>query len=326
MVVTKFSSGVGDSKIKAVLITGGCGFIGTNLVRHLSTKGYKLRVLDNLSVDNKENLSVVGSGLPAAELIVGDIRDAGTVRRAVEGMDAVIHLAAHTSVVESLERPQESWDINVTGTLNLLEACRLNGVTRFIFASSNAVLGEQPPPVDETKIPKPLSPYGASKLAGEALCSAYCYSFSLKTTSLRFSNCYGPYSEHKTSVITKFINRARQHQPLIIYGDGEQTRDFVHVDDICQAICLCLGVIDSIAGEIFQIASGTETTINELASMIKEIAGNDISVCFEPRREGEIERNYSDITKANRMLGFKPEVRLRDGMHDLWERYTGANR
>ena len=311
-----------DCRLSTILVTGGCGFIGTNLVRYLFSKGYKIRVLDNLSTGKKENLLTADYQLPTADLIVGDIRDRDVVEKAVEDIDAAIHLAAHTSVVESLDNPEEDWNINVTGTLNLLEACCLKGVKKFIFASSNAVLGEQPPPVDEMKIPKPLSPYGASKLACEALCSAYYHSFGLNTISLRFANCYGPYSEHKASVIARFMDWARQGKPLIIYGDGKQTRDFIHVDDVCQAIHLCLTAADSIAGKLFQIASGVETNIDELAKMIKEIIERNVPTIYEPKRKGEIERNYSDITKARRVLGFKPKVTLKQGLHDLWERYT----
>lgn len=312
-----------NCQLPTILVTGGCGFIGTNLVRHLYGKGYKIKVLDNLSTGKKENLLTANCHLPA-DLIVRDIRDRDAVEKAIERIDAVVHLAAHTSVVESLDNPKEDWDINVNGTLNLLEACRLKGVKKFIFASSNAVLGEQPPPVDETKTPKPLSPYGASKLAGEALCSTYHHSFDLNTVSLRFGNCYGPYSEHKTSVITEFINWTRQGIPLIIYGDGNQTRDFIHVDDVCQAIdlSLALAASDAIGGEVFQIATGVETTINELADIIKEIAGVSVQILHEPKRKGEIERNYASIIKARRVLGFEPSTKLSDGLRDLWEWYA----
>jgi UDP-glucose 4-epimerase len=336
-----------DYQPSTVLVTGGCGFIGTNLVKYLSNKGYRVRILDNLSTpssiwtpDLRSNPYTLRT--QSTELVVGDIKDCQTVKRAIEGVDAVVHLAAHTSVVESLENPEEAWDINVNGTLNLLEACRCNGVDSFIFASSNAVVGEQDPPIDETKIPRPLSPYGASKLAGEALCSTYYHSFGLKTVSLRFSNCYGPYSEHKTSVIAKFIDWARKGEPLVIYGDGNQTRDFVHVDDICQAIHLSLIIGQPpklsqptqqtqqtlstqrtqktpLWGEVFQIASGVETSINQLAELIKAMTDFQLSIIYKPKRKGEIERNYSDITKAKRLLGFEPRVKLREGLRKLWQ-------
>jgi UDP-glucose 4-epimerase len=343
-----------DSGLSTILVTGGCGFIGTNLVKYLSNKGYRVRILDNLSTPSRKFLNqespvtsplpsqAVDSELSSTDLVVGDIRDCQAVKKVTEGVDAVVHLAAHTSVVESLEKPEEAWDINVNGTLNILEACRRNSVDRFIFASSNAVVGEQDPPIDETKIPRPLSPYGASKLAGEALCSTYYHSFGLKTVALRFSNCYGPYSEHKPSVIAKFIDWARKGEPLVIYGDGNQTRDFVHVDDICQAIHLSLIIAQPVKssqqtqetpstqqtlstpgtplwGEVFQIASGIETSINQLVELIKAMTNSQLSVIYKPKRKGEIERNYSDITKAKRLLGYEPRIQLRKGLKELWQ-------
>ena len=313
--------------LKTVLVTGGCGFIGTNLVKYLSERRYKVRILDNLSTPSPIWTPDPGSSsrltlTQSTELLVGDIRDPKVIKKALEGMDAVVHLAACASVVESLKNPKENWDVNVNGTLNLLEACRHKGVGKFIFASSNAVLGEQPPPVDESKIPHPLSPYGASKLAGEALCSVYYHSFGLSTISLRFANCYGPHAEHNPSVITRFIDWAREGEPLIVYGDGNQTRDFIHADDICQAIHLALIPSDSESNAqdrlLFQIASGVETSINELVDLISKMAADhQISVIYEPRRKGEIERNYSDITKARKLLGFAPKITLKAGLEAL---------
>ncbi|MBA7541927.1 UDP-N-acetylglucosamine 4-epimerase [subsurface metagenome] len=314
-----------DGQPKTALITGGCGFIGTNLVKYLADRGYQIRILDNLSTGKEENLRKLqsqDSRLLTVDLIIGDIRNQDVVSEAVKGVDAVVHLAAHSSVIDSLENPKETWDINVVGTLNLLEACRQKGVAKFILASSNAVVGEQPPPIDELKMPKPLSPYGASKLAAEALCSSYYHSFGLRTISLRFANCYGPYSEHKPSIISRVIRWAKEEKPVIIYGDGNQTRDFIHVDDVCQAIHLSLIAKDLVYGEVFQIASGVETTINSLARLIKEITERELPIIYEPERKGEIRRNYSDISKARRLLKFRPEIGLRDGLFELWKRRT----
>lgn len=322
-----YSKSTQDGQLDTILITGGCGFIGTNLVKYLANKGYQIRILDDLSAGKEENLRELqsqDSRLTTITLIVDDIRNRDVVSQTVKGADAVVHLAAHASVADSLENPEETWDINVSGTLNLLEACRQNGVEKFIFASSSAMLGEQVLPVDETKVPKPLSPYGASKLAGEALCSAYCHSFGLKTISLRFGNCYGPYSEHKSSVIAGFVKRAKEGEPLIIYGDGNQTRDFVHIDDVCQAIYLSLTIPDSglstpgSYGEAFQIASGGETTINELVEVIKEVTGRNLPIIHKPERQGDIKRNYANISKARAMLGFEPKVELKEGLKKLW--------
>lgn len=304
-----------------VLITGGCGFIGTNLVKFLSEKGFTVTILDNLSVGRKDYIETLSLPNPP-QVVIGDIRNKKAMNQAVSGIEAVVHLAAHTSVVESLENPREDWDINVNGTLNLLEACRQNGVGRFIFASSNAVVGEQEPPIDETKVPQPLSPYGASKLAGEALCSSYYHSFGLRTISLRFANCYGPYSDHKTSVVSKFLRCAKEGRPLVIYGDGNQTRDFVHVEDVCHAICLALTAQDdSVFGGVFQVASGKETAINRLVEIIKAVTDSDFQIDYKPERAGEIKRNYSDISKAKRELGFEPKTKLEKGLPQVWQAY-----
>lgn len=334
------------SQDETILITGGGGFIGTNLIKYLADKTYQLRILDNLSTGKEENLrklQIQYYRLSAVDLIAGDIRNREVVNQAVKGADAVVHLAAHTNIVESLENPKEDWDINVNGTLNLLEACRKNKIGKFIFASSNAVLGEQLPPVDESRIPNPLSPYGASKLAGEALGSSYCHSFGLKTISLRFANCYGPYSEHKTSVVSRFMKCALDGTPLIIYGDGKQTRDFIHAEDICQAIYLALvatkqtkmtmgsqswadepqpSTLD-LYGGVFQIGTGIETSINELAKLMKQITGQKLQIIHKPERRGEIRSNYSNISKARRLLNFAPKITLREGLKQLWQSYTG---
>jgi UDP-glucose 4-epimerase len=313
--------------LKTILVTGGCGFIGTNLVKYLSQKHYKVRILDNLSTPSPiwtpcPHSSSSPPLTQSTELLMGDIRDPEVIKKALEGIDAIVHLAARASVAESLKNPKENWEVNVNGTLNLLEACRHKGVGKFIFASSNAVLGEQPPPVDESKIPHPLTVYGASKLAGEALCSTYYHSFGLNTISLRFANCYGPHSEHNPSVITRFIDQAREDKPLIVYGDGNQTRDFIHVEDICHAIHLALIAADTESNtqdlQLFQIASGVETSVNELVDLIRKIApAHPISVIYEPRRQGEIERNYSDINKARKLLGFAPKITLKEGLEAL---------
>jgi len=316
-------------------------------VKYLSEKGCKVRILDKLLTNSTVWQGGGGTNithepvLSTTDLVVGDIRDREVVENAVDGIDAVVHLAANTGVVDSLINPIENWDTNVNGTINILEACRLTGVRKLILASSNAVVGDQTPPIDELKIPQPMSPYGASKLAGEALCSAYYYSFGLNTICLRFSNCYGPYSEHKTSVIAKYIDWGRQGKPIVIYGDGNQTRDFIHVDDICQAIYLSLVCSESGLQNseplVFQVGNGTETSINQLAELIKDIVAkyrlktiglqlldSQLPTIHKPKRKGEIERNYSDITKAKKILGFEPKVKLREGVEELYSTTLGT--
>ncbi|MGD8817781.1 MAG: NAD-dependent epimerase/dehydratase family protein, partial [Acidobacteriota bacterium] len=208
---------------RRVLVTGGAGFIGANLVRVLVERGHEVTVLDNLTSGQTSYLA----GLEL-QLAVADVRNSEQVFDAIAGHRTVVHLAAQTGVPGSLEDPRHDCDVNVTGTLNMLEACRNSGA-RFVFASSNAPLGRQKPPATEDKAPLPVSPYGASKLAGEGYCLAYHGSWGVDTVAFRFGNVYGPYSAHKESVVAKFFKRALAGERLVIDGDGEQTRDFVYV-------------------------------------------------------------------------------------------------
>lgn len=304
-------------KNERIFITGGAGFIGANLVKYFLDRGNcNITVYDNLSSCTKENLErAVKDSRQEGEVrfIEGDILDFTKLNRAVKGHTAVIHLAAHTRVIESLENPGENFEINSKGVFNILEASRKNKVKKFIFASSNASLGEQISPINEKMVPRPLSPYGATKLFGEALCCAYFHSYGLKTVSLRFANAYGPYSEHKTSVVARFIKRVKEGKPLEIYGDGNQTRDFIHAKDICRAVYLSLNYDQSnynIWGEVFQIGTGKETKIKDLADMLREnITAKKSKLYFIKPRKGEIRRNFSHIDKARKILGFSPSVK-----------------
>ncbi len=298
---------MGDKK--TILVTGGCGFIGRNLIPLLIARDYSVRVLDNLSIGTLDALSDYD-----VEIIEGDIRDAGIVSTAVKGSSAIVHLAAQTNVIKSQETPYEDYQINVGGTLNLLIAARDNNVLRFVFASSNAPIGENEPPIDESKPARPLSPYGASKIAGEGYCSAFHGSYELGTVMLRFANVYGPRSGHKGSVVAKFLKDAAQNGTLTIYGDGEQTRDFIHVHDLCKAIIA--GIEGDVGGEVFQIATGIETSISTLANMMIKRMRNSAKVHYVARRPGEIIKNYSNISKARELLGWGPLIELADGLDE----------
>lgn len=291
-----------------VLVTGGCGFIGSNLVRRLAARGVRLRLLDNLSAGSRDNLPPASN----IDLVVGDIRDGAVVARAVEGIEAVVHLAASTGVSDSVSDPASDFDVNVVGTFTLLRASVAAGVRRFVFASSNAAIGEHPPPVDELRVPRPISPYGAGKLAGEGYCAAFAAAYGLQTFILRFSNVYGPGSTHKTSVVARFIREGIQKGAVTVYGDGRQTRDFLYVEDLCSAVDAALAATGG--GEVFQIASGTETTVLALVATLKSVSGRDFDVAFAPPRAGDIARNVSDISKATRVLGYRPAVPLEDGL------------
>ncbi len=310
----------GLPKHATILVTGGAGFIGSGLVPMLLNAGYRVRVLDNLSSGSADALAAYD-----VELVTGDIRDAQTVDRAVRGVDGIVHLAAHTNVIDSIQDPVMDYAVNVGGTLNLLMAAREHKVARFVFASSNAPIGENTPPIDEEKPARPLSPYGASKLAGEGYCSAFHGSYGLGTVILRFANVYGPRSTHKGSVVAKFIKDAMSTGTLTIYGDGEQTRDFIHVDDLARAIIA--GLESDCGGETFQIATGSETRIIDLAHSI-QAAFPDRKIVIEHagQRAGEIIKNYSSIAKARRMLGWSPQIALEQGLSETvaWFRRVTA--
>lgn len=311
------------------LITGGCGFIGTSLIRSLQQEGdHYIRVLDNLSTGTRKDLGLVAEFSETncsmlteqagkVELIEGDILDASLTQAVAEGVDVIVHLAANTGVGPSVEDPRKDCMTNVLGTFNMLEAARHNQVKRFVFASSGAPAGEVEPPIHEELPPHPVSPYGASKLAGEGYCSAYKRSFNIDTVALRFGNVYGPGSIHKGSVVAKFIKQALDGENLEIYGDGTQTRDFIFIDDLTRAIALAATEAD-IGGETFQIASNRETTIHEMTKMLVEIlghkAGININVMHGEIRIGDVKRNYSDTTKARSRLQWQPEIALRDGL------------
>jgi UDP-glucose 4-epimerase len=295
------------------LVTGGAGFIGQNLLRALRAQGVCARVLDNLSTGHGGDLHALG-----AELVAGDVRDPAAVARALAGADVVVHLAAHTRVVESIADPLESFEVNARGTLTLLEAARKGGtVRRFVFASTGgAILGDAVPPVHEDMPARPLAPYGASKLAGEGYCSAYFASYGLPTVALRFSNVYGPYSYHKGSVVAAFFRRILAEQPLVIYGDGSQTRDFLFVEDLCDAIVAA--ATRDVGGQVFHIAAGVETSIATLAERLPKITGRRIAIEHRPARTGEVQRNCARIDRARALLGFDPVTSLDDGLSRTW--------
>ena len=312
------------------LITGGCGFLGVNLIANLMMDGedaHHIIVLDDLGVGTRDDLSAVCTFKEikanqvadegAVNLVVGSILDADLVLELTKNIDVIVHFAANTGVQPSISNPRLDMQMNVIGTFNLLEAARQNDVTRFVFASSGAPAGEVDPPIHEEVAPHPVSPYGASKLAGEGYCSAYSKSFGLDTVCLRFGNVYGPRSGHKASVVAKFINNALNGRVIEIYGDGSQTRDFIYVDDLIRAVRLAAKV-PNIGGETFQIATQSETTVRDLLDQLVDAFSNaNVSVpevVYTERLAGDVMRNYSDTSKAGRMLGWQAEVHLKKGL------------
>ncbi len=319
------------------VVTGGCGFIGRNLIRSLLHDSQAtVRIVDDLSVGTREDLDAVcrfverGRASTAAlsvgarvELFVGDIRDPELAACVTAEADIVVHLAANTGVAPSVADPMFDCSTNVLGTVTYLDACRQNGVRRFVFASSGAPIGNAEPPLHEELAAHPVSPYGASKLAGEAYCSAYRHSFGIDTVALRFGNCYGPLSSHKSSIVAKFIRQAMAGETWEIYGDGRQTRDFIFVDDVCRAIQMA-ATCSGVGGEVFQIATNIETTVMELAERLANVLrGKGVivpSINQAAARTGDVQRNYSDTRKARSRLGWTAQVELEDGLQRtaLW--------
>lgn len=294
---------------QTVLVTGGAGFIGVSLARALRRAGCRTIAYDNFVTGHRADAESAGYD----DVIEGDIRDADRLADAARGVDAVVHLAARTGVVDSVEDPRGDAETNVLGTLNALLAARDGGAGAFVFASSGAPLGSVDPPGHEGLAPRPLSPYGASKLAGEGLCSAFAGSYGLSATALRFTNVYGPYSYHKGSVVALWLKRILDGDPLVVYGDGEQTRDFLAVDDLCAAVVAAI-VRRPTAG-LYQLGTGTETSVNALVELLVKIfPDRSVSVVREPERPGEIRRAFSDISRARADLGYDPSTRLADGL------------
>lgn len=300
---------------RRLLITGGAGFIGSNLISRLAQHGgYDVVVLDNESLGSPDIIKPL-----VRHYERGDIRDIPLLDQLLEGRDTVVHLAADTRVMDSIENPAHNFEVNVVGTFGLLEASRRAGVSQFINASTGgAILGEAEPPVNEDMPPRPLAPYGASKLAVEGYCNAYGGAFGLNSASLRFSNIYGPLSFHKGSVVAHFFKRILKGEPLVVYGDGTQTRDYLFVQDQAEGI---RKAIDQNANGIFQLGSGIPTPLNVLIDQIRAIVGNSfpVNVDYQDFRAGEIRHTWCDISKAKKDLGFKAPTSTEAGLAETWK-------
>jgi UDP-glucose 4-epimerase len=305
--------------VARILVTGGAGFIGSALVRLLVERGETVQIYDDLSTGSRENLEGTG-----AEVVEGDVRDLEALTSSAGGCDVVFHLAAGTGVMPSLEDPFADFDLNARGTLCALTAARDAGASRFVFSSSNAPLGAGAYPASEDKPIAPLSPYGAGKAAGEAYCSAFHGSYGLEAVAVRFSNAYGPRSAHKGNVIPLFIRRLLAGEELVVYGDGNQTRDFVYVADLAAGLVLAAEA-DGAGGETFQLASGIETSVNDLIALLGEVSGKEPHVRREPPRAGEIMRNYSRIEKARGRLGYSPATELAEGLRRTYEWFASTS-
>ena len=325
------------------LVTGGAGFIGANLVASLlaDPAGHRVTVLDSFATTGL-GPALALPAFAGAELLgpaerpgrrrgrlrlqAGDIRDPEALLQAAEGADVVAHLAANTGVAPSVADPRRDCEANVMGTLNALEAARRRGVARFVFASSGAPAGLVTPPITEDVVPRPISPYGASKLAGEAYCSAYAGAYGMRTVALRFSNVYGPGSRHKGSVVATFIRAALEGRPIRVNGDGTQTRDFVHVDDLVRAVRLAAQAPGEGAG-LYQIATRRETSINELLALLGPLlraAGvPEPAVERAERSPADVLRNFADPARAAAELGWRPRIGLEEGLEGTLAWFLG---
>jgi nucleoside-diphosphate-sugar epimerase len=296
------------------MVTGGAGFIGGHITELLVSQGHEVVVFDNFSTGNIDNLEDVESKI---EVVIGDIRDLDALRESMEGIDHVIHHAAEISVVKSVDEPEFVNQVNVGGTVNVLVAARERGVKRVVLASSSAIYGDTgKQPQREDFLPDPMSPYGASKIAGEYYLSCFHHLYGLETVRLRYFNVFGPRQNPKSqyaAVIPKFIDRILAGQEIHIYGDGEQTRDFVFVKNVARANLLACTAPEA-AGKVFNIASEQTVSVNELARMLIEMAGREIEVIHDDAITGEIRYSASDITQARKVLGFEPSVSFADGL------------
>jgi len=300
-----------------LIVTGGAGFIGSHLIKTLVERGDRVRVLDNFSTGTMANLAAVA---PQIDVIDGDLRDAAVVRRAAGGARIIFHLAAQASVPRSVADPRETFDVNLTGTLNLLEAARDEGCQRVVVASTSAVYGDDPAArKTETLAPRPLSPYAISKLAAEQCCAFFTRVHQLETVALRYFNVFGPGQRPDSpyaAAIPRFLAALGQDESPVVFGDGEQTRDFIAIDDVVAANLLAASV-PGIAGRVFNVARGETVSLNELLATLMQLTGSDRPARYDDERIGDIRHSLADISAARDALGFEPRVTLAEGLRHL---------
>lgn len=303
------------------VVTGGAGFIGSNLAEGLAQEGHDVVIVDNFATGKRENVAHLAS---AVKVVEGSVCDRGLLDETFAGADYVLHQAALPSVQRSIEEPEEANRVNVTGTLSVLEAARAAGVKRVVLAASSSAYGDQPTlPKVETMVPQPLSPYAASKLAGEHYCQAYCQSMGLETVCLRYFNVFGPRQDPASeyaAVIPIFIIKLLAGERPTVYGDGEQSRDFTHVANVVQANLLAATSAKA-SGEVFNVGCGARYTLNELLRRLNQILGTQIEPIYAPPRAGDVRHSHADIAKARALMGYEPTVGFQEGLTRTVEWY-----
>ncbi len=310
-----------------VLVTGGAGFIGSHIAERLLSDGRRVRVLDNYATGSRSNTDLLRRlGGDRCEIVEGDIRDAATVEGAMRGITHVAHLAALASVQRSVEAPLPSNEVNITGTLLLLEAARKAGVARFVFAGSSSVYGDQPElPKRETMAPRPRSPYALGKLAGETYCTLFRDLYGMATVTLRYFNVFGPRQNPDSqyaAVIPLFARALLRGESPHVHGDGGQTRDFTYIENVVEANLLAFQAEESaVAGRIFNIACGDRTSLLDLLGILTGLTGWTGRPVFDPARPGDVRDSQAAIDEAERRLGFRPQVDLAEGLKRTVEWY-----
>ncbi len=296
------------------LVTGGAGFIGSNIAGELVTRGEKVRVLDNLATGKRENIAGIEKDI---RLFEQDIRDLEAIRPAFEDVDYVLHQAALPSVPRSVKDPVSTTAANINGTLHVLLAARDAGVKRVVYASSSSVYGKNPDlPKHESMRPEPISPYAASKLTGESYAAAFYEVYGLETVSLRYFNVFGPHQDPTSqyaAVIPIFVSCLLEGKRPVIFGDGEQSRDFSYVANVVQAN-LCATQAPGGAGQVFNIACGERSTVSELVCYLNELLGTDIEPEYSTERAGDVKHSLADISAAREVLGYEPQIDFREGL------------